>query len=331
MQINILFEFKTGAWGGGNQFLKALKNEFIRLGVYVENPEFADIILFNSHHNLSKILKLKQKYPEKKFIHRVDGPIFLIRNKDIAIDKLIFKFSQEIADFSIFQSHWSLDKCKKLGFEGENIAVIYNAPDPDLFNRNGKYAFDISKKIRIIANSWSPSWSKGFGIYQYLDVNLDFNKYEFVFVGNSPVKFENILQINPLPSIELAKELKKSAIFITASKNDPCSNSLIEALSCGLPAVAFNDGGHPELIQNGGEVFEKHDEIIGKIEKIAKDYLVYQKNIPNYNISEIANQYQNIFFTISASPAKELSLAKHAALRYAIIWARVRQIFEKFL
>jgi len=87
-------------------------------------------------------------------------------------------------------------------------------------------------KVKLIASSWSNNWRKGFDIYRFLDENLDFSKYEMTFVGNSPVKFKNIKQIPPVESRDLAELLRTHHIYITASQNDPCSNSLIEALSC---------------------------------------------------------------------------------------------------
>ena len=55
----IVYNFKDGAWGGGNQLLKALRKCFIKKRCYVESPEDADVILFNSHHELKSVLKLK--------------------------------------------------------------------------------------------------------------------------------------------------------------------------------------------------------------------------------------------------------------------------------
>ena len=99
------------------------------------------------------------------------------------------------------------------------------------------------------------------------------------FVGNSPVEFANIKSLQPVDSRELARILHQHDIYITASQNDPCSNSLIEALSCGLPAVALRDGGHPELVLNGGELFSSTQDVIEKIEQVAKNYHQYQSGI----------------------------------------------------
>jgi glycosyltransferase involved in cell wall biosynthesis len=287
-----MFEFKEGPWGGGNQFLKALKNEFIKIGVYEEIPEKADVILFNSHHNLKKVISLKQEFPSKIFVHRVDGPIFLIRNRDLHIDKTLFEINHKVADATIFQSNWSKLKCYSLALKRNNFeTIIMNAPDPSIFNRKGKIPLGENRKIRLIATSWSSNWNKGFDVYKWLDENLDFSKYEMTFIGNSPIKFKNIKWIRPLPSEELAKQLKQHDIFITASRKDPCSNSLIEALHCGLPAIAYNDGGHPEIIGAGGELFNKPEEIPNLIEKIILNYDYYLSSINLPTLDEVGEQY----------------------------------------
>lgn len=48
MKVSILVDLKEGPYGGGNQFLKALKKYFTSLGVYERNPNKVDIVIFNS-------------------------------------------------------------------------------------------------------------------------------------------------------------------------------------------------------------------------------------------------------------------------------------------
>jgi len=286
MKIHILYKFQNQPWGGGNQFLKALKKELARMEVYEENPEKADVILFNSHHNFKEVFKIKKKFKEKILIHRIDGPLYLTRGKSKDLDRIIYKFNELIADGIVFQSNWCREQNKKFfKISAKYVTVIYNASDKEIFNRQKK-SFN-PDKIKLVASCWSPNWRKGFEIYKYLDENLDFLKYEMTLVGNSPTRFKNIKYIKPVRSGELAEILKQHDIYVTASQNDPCSNSLIEALSCGLPAVVLNDGGHPELIQNGGELFYTKEDIIEKIDKIAKNYYHYQFKIPEFSIKKI--------------------------------------------
>ncbi|MCF6366598.1 MAG: glycosyltransferase [Bacteroidales bacterium] len=292
MKINIFYKINKGPYGGGNQFLKALRDYFISINVYEENSANADIILFNSHHNFSELIKFKQKHPEKIFVHRIDGPVTFIRKNDTQTDRLIYKINNIIADASIFQSDWSKQKNYELGIKKKKFeSIIINAPNPLIFNNQKKTSFNKNSKVRLIATSWSHNLIKGFEVYKWLDESLDFSKYEMTFCGNSPFKFRNIRHIKPLPSTKLAKELKKHDIFITASQKDPCSNSLIEALHCGLPAIVLNDGGHPEIIKKGGVVFNNKEEIPQLIEIIIADYDFYSSIINLPNMTETGKKY----------------------------------------
>lgn len=268
-KVHICFGFKNGPWGGGNQFLKNLRNYLKENKLYTNSYKKADVILFNSHHRLIKILMLKLLYPKKTFVHRLDGPIYYIRNKDKYKDKYIHFINRIIADVSIFQSRFSYMKNVKLGYKPRiKDAIIYNVTDKKIFNTKGKESS--GKKIRLVASSWSNNMNKGFDVYDYLDKNLDFSKYDMTFIGNSPIKFKNIKMIGPLNSEDLAKELKEYDIYVTASKKDPCSNSLIEAIQCGLIPIALHDGGHPELLRYRN-TFKNKEEFIEVLENIIEE------------------------------------------------------------
>jgi glycosyltransferase involved in cell wall biosynthesis len=313
MKMHILYNFKDGAWGGGNQFLKALQKCFIKVGFYAESPEDADVILFNSHHKLNSVIKLKKRHPEKIFAHRIDGPIFRIRNCDLELDQDVFLINSNLTDVSIFQSNWSYQKCLELGYKKNRYErIIHNGADPNIFNRENRIEFAADRKIKLIATSWSDNWRKGFHLYKWLDETLDFDRYDFTFIGNSPVRFTKVQHINPLSSKELSKQLKKHDIFITASENDPCSNSLIEALSCGLPAVVKNenDGGHPELIKNGGIPFNTEQECLNAIETVANNYGRYQRNIDVDTIEKTATEYYETMYKLYKLYVREEYLPK---------------------
>lgn len=314
MKVSILVDLKEGPYGGGNQFLKALKKYFTSLGVYERNPNKVDIVIFNSFP-FGEEYRFKQAYNLKKkgkiLIHRVDGPIFLGRGKDLIVDKIIHNFNKFLADGTIFQSCWSMEENFKLNMEKNKYeTVIHNAPDKDLFNKNNKITFETKRKIRLITNSWSKNWNKGFKIYKYLDKNLDFSRYEMTFIGNSPIKFININRIRPLKSKELAEQLKQHDIFISAAKNESCSNALIEALACGLPSVVINSGSNAELVNNKDLIFHNEHDIIEKIEKIVRNYEFYQKNITLLNLEETGKMYYDFCNRIYEDFKKQKYYAK---------------------
>ncbi|MFX1298106.1 MAG: glycosyltransferase [Promethearchaeota archaeon] len=340
IKISIVYDFHTGPWGGANQFLKALKQEFINRNFYVDNPKDADCILFNSHHSLKRILQLKLCFREKIFLHRVDGPIFLIRKKNYEIDKQIYEINNHIADATIFQSKWSKEMNSRLGMKKNYFeTIIPNAVNHEIFFPKSDVQDLSQRKCKLIAASWSPSFSKGFDLYKFLDENLDFNKYSMIFVGNTPITFNNIKHVLPLRSEELAEELRNNDIFITGSRNDPCSNALIEALSCGLPCLVLNDGGHPEILGQGGEVFNTFEECIEKLELLRINYNHYRSKIKIPKIEYITKNYVRFITKIlklqqeGKYKAKEIKKINYylIILKFQFINSSIKSLSKKFL
>lgn len=315
MKINIFFYIKDNPWGGGNQFLKGLRKALVEKGVYCEKATQADALIVNSHHYLKKSLIIKYRFPNKLFVHRIDGPISLIRSHNNWTDSLIFSYNNLFADGTIFQSNWSKEQCIEKGLiKPANSTIIHNAPDPSIFYKSSDFKPKNHERIKILASSWSSNVKKGFHIYTHLDNTLDFSKYEMTFVGRSPVNFKNIKMYSPMDSKKLAEIIKEHDIFITASSDDPCSNSLIEALCCGLPALAIRSGGHPEIVKESGMIFNSKKDVIESIEKISNNLNFFQNNISVRSLSEVADAY--IGFTqilLAKSKEKKLSIKKVTA------------------
>lgn len=289
MKLYILYDIKNSMWGGGNQFLKNLRRRLQLNGAYSENIEDADIILFSSHHQMDEVIRAKIRYPDKHFVHRM-GSVFTLTRGDKYLDRLVLDLNENIADGTIFQSNWQQQMYHSIGMPIGLETVIINAPDSGIFNtrRNGRCD---RGRIRLITTGWSMGDTKGFDIYEHLDEHLDFKKYQFLFIGNTKKKFENIESFPSQISMVVASLLKGSDIFITATEHDACSNSLIEALHCGLPAVARNSGGHPELVKGGGVLFKGKEDVLVAIDKVAENLEEYRNEINPPKDSKITQEY----------------------------------------
>ncbi|CAN2040225.1 Glycosyltransferase family 1 protein [Candidatus Magnetomoraceae bacterium gMMP-15] len=300
MKITILYKFRDTSWGGANQFLKALRNYFKQTGCYEDNPELSDVILFisypfNDERLFTIVKKLKKKKKNIIVVNRMNGPICLYRDKDFELDKINFEFNYKVADGTVYQSEWSRQKCYDLGMRENNYeTVIMNAPDPQIFYPLRQHDENINfHKIKLIAVSWSDNPKKGFDIYKYLDSHLDFKRYQMTFVGNSHYKFNNIIQIKPVISIELAKILREHDIFVFGSKIETCSNSLIEALHCGLSVVARNNSSQPEVIGKGGVLFNGINDILSSIDTVADNLQIYKNSIKANHLNNVGKEYYN--------------------------------------
>lgn len=303
-EVSIVHQFMKPPYGGGNQFLLALKNELALQGLEVNANKIGyrtKNVLFNSFNfDMDKLrLQLSSKRRlHMKTIHRVDGPISAYRGNGLEIDQAIFNVNRELADVSVFQSYFSLNKHLELGLDfGKNVHVITNAVNPTYFYpKVEKPSFQGGGGVvKIIASSWSSNPRKGLETFKWLDKNLNFNNYQMTFIGNINANLENIKVLPAAPSAEVGVALREHDIYITASLNDPCSNALIEALSCGLPALYKKSGGHAEIVKGAGLGFDENEEIPTLLEKMVQGYNDYRKSIKVPTISEVAKQYRSLF------------------------------------
>jgi len=290
----ILVDFKDGPWGGGNQFLKGLRFELQARNNWADTADKADVILFNSHHKLEEVVRFRRDFPNKMFLHRVDGPMAYRGKAGVRLDRKIFRTNQIIADGTIFQSHWSrsqsyLNGMKKNTYE----AVIHNAPDPTIFHpgHKDKPLSHKDRKTRLIACSWSASQEKGFDIYHFLDQNLDYDRYQMTFVGRVDRPFQNIRMVGPLDPVNLARELRSHDLFIFASKLEACSNSLLEALHCGLPAVVRIGSSNQEITRDNAIRFRESADVLEKIDTAIQQLVGRNRPIGLDTISDVCAKY----------------------------------------
>ena len=294
--LSIFHVFKPPPSGGGHQFLRAFWKKAEANGLCVENNVISRTTracLLNSFNFSERRLSMT-RHSSVLYVHRVDGPIDVYRGRDDGVDKHIHAVNLRFADKTIFQSQYSLEKHLNLGMNFKNPTVILNAADPEIFHSRGRVEFSRSRKTRLIASSWSDNLNKGAMVYQWLDEHLDWGRYEMTFVGRSPVTFKNIHMLPAVDSYRMAELFREHDVYVTASKNDPCSNSLIEALTCGLPAIHLQSGGHPEIVKQAGAGFEAAEQIPELLNQLTGQYEAVQSRIAIPSIEEVSEQYLKV-------------------------------------
>ena len=317
--IHILGELKAGPWGGGNQFLKALREYLRGCGAYAETLDVAQAVLANGHQwgpYLYEMFRAKRVNPNLVVLHRVDGPMAVVRGREDnrILDDAIIRFNRHFADGTIFQSNWSRGLCLAGGMDAnKRQTVLFNAPDPSLFHPSTVMR-PTSGKVRIVSTSWSSNWRKGFDVFEYLDNHLDFSKYEFTFVGNSRISFRNVRHLPAIPSDVLADELRAHDIFLQASQMEACSNSLIEAMNCGLVPVARNNSSHPEIVGDAGVLYEGVGDVLDAIEKAVSIRADCLARLPgDHTLTRIGHAYLEFAADVSRRPVARPTMAGFAA------------------
>lgn len=294
--ISIFHDFVPPPSGGGHQFLRALKREWERRGFRVEVNSVSGstrACLLNSF-NFDDVRFRLLRRSGCRTIHRVDGPLAIYRGSDDGTDRKIADWNREFADGTIMQSQFSLQAHEGLGLSFREPVVIPNATDPDLFFPGDQRPPLSGRKLRVLSASWSDNPNKGARTYEWLDRNLDFSRIDYTFVGRLASPMDHIRIVPPVSSHEMADLLRAHDVYLTASRNDPCSNSLIEALSCGLPAVYLKSGGHPELAGEAGVGFESAEEIPALLDQLAVSLEDWRRQIRVPQIADIAGRYLQV-------------------------------------
>jgi glycosyltransferase involved in cell wall biosynthesis len=164
-------------------------------------------------------------------------------------------------------SRWLADCARKSPlFKNSNMEVIPNGIDLTRFSpRDKRLCRDIlflpqSKKIILCGGiNCKNDKRKGFDLLlpALLHLKGTISDVELVIIGESkpatvpdvgfPVNYLGILN----DEISLALAYGAADVFVAPSREENLSNMVLEAISSGLPCVAFDIGGMPDLIEHG--------------------------------------------------------------------------------
>jgi glycosyltransferase involved in cell wall biosynthesis len=294
--LSVFHEFHPPPYGGGNQFLLALVRELRARGLVLETNRLSGgtpACLFNSFNfDFARLRRFTRD--GVRMVHRVDGPIGVYRGFDDGTDRRIVTVNRDLADATIVQSQFSLAKHRELGLELRDPVVIPNTVDPSIFHPPPVHEPAGDRPLRVITTSWSDNPRKGADILGWIDRNLDLAAFEFTFAGRTQERFERIRSVGPLASEALADLLRMHDVYLAASRDDPCSNALLEGLACGLPAAFLRSGGHPELVGDGGLGFDEPEEIPSVLGRLRDELEQRRAATRVAPLEEVADRYLEV-------------------------------------
>lgn len=298
--LALFHEFEPAPAGGAHQALRALLVELRRRGVRVAHdaiPPGTRACLFNSFNfDFDRLDYFARRRPAGcRMVHRVGAVTTLYRGFDDGSDARVADVNRRLADATLAISQATIDMYASIGIELVDPHVVHNPVDPAIFHPHGRVAWDPERRTRLVAVSWSDNPRKGGPVLRWLESALDPDRYELTFVGNVGERFERSRHVPPLPSHELADLLREHDVFVTATQHDAYSNALVEALSCGLPAIYLDDdGGSREAVGDAGFGFRDQGEIPELLERLRQEYEERQARIALPSLAEIVDGYLRV-------------------------------------
>jgi glycosyltransferase involved in cell wall biosynthesis len=293
--LALFHEFADPPAGGGHQSLRAFVAECRRRGLRIETNSLSPstrAVLFNSFNfDFERLERLAARAAGVRMVHRVGAVTSLYRGFDDGTDRRVAELNHRFAHATIAISHATVAMYREIGIELVEPRVIYNPCDPAVFHSVGRLPFSRTRKTKVICSSWSDNRRKGGPTYAWLDRNFDWERYELTFVGNTRESFTRARTIAPLPSHELAELLRQHDVYVTATEHDAYSNALVEALSCGLPAVYLESGGSAEAVKDAGFGFREREEIPALLDRLVDEYEERRAAISLPPLEQIVDDY----------------------------------------
>jgi len=314
VKVYISFKITDKPAGGGNNFLKYLALSLEQRNLLTQKIRDADIVLINSHHNIIKNILIKFFFKRKIFVHRVDGKLSLHRTSKIW-DNLVELQNLIIANATIFQSNWSKQIWAKT-LNSMNYRIILNQADSKIFKVAQPKR--LSKPFTLAYLSFSQNKNKGGSLIKWLEKEQ--NNFNIVLntIG-SEITDKDKLKSGKVSQQTIAGRLSECHALIYPSLNDACSNVILEALAMGLPVIALNSGGNPEIVGNAGVLFSDKNEIQKAIKEIQKNYFQYSRNALKItsNLNSI-EKYLEYFKELTVTQKYENNVSKLKILQTAL-------------
>jgi hypothetical protein len=254
-KIAISLKPKSSPWGGGNQVVEQLIAYLEAKGHKVTfqlTPDITAILLVDPRpsettmFSLEEIVEFKQAHPQVRCIHRINECD--MRKGTHEVDEILHRANQ-VADYTIFISHWLRDYFMERWFEPHlPHRVIQNGADEKIFYPQLDKELPAGGMCRIVTHHWSDNWNKGFRIYEQVDRLIaqgELEGFALMVIGRWPaaIRWRAAVTHAPTRGKKLASLLRQNHLYLTGSVWEPCGMHHIEGAQCGLPLVYHEDGG----------------------------------------------------------------------------------------
>lgn len=317
LRVSLNVERISGAHGGASKFATNLQTHLEGQGhdVFRELvPDLDCILIISSDPDLSlasyghvDIEEYVQLNPETVVVQRVNG-CDEQRGNDLGYNDHVLA-ANEVTDRAVFVSEFMKRLFERKGMvTDETDTVIHNAADREIYNPDGRAAWETDEKLRCVTHHWSTNFMKGFDVYERFDTLLNYEPYsemfEFTYVGRKPtgVEFENANYVEPLSGQELADELKNHHFYVTGARHEAGPNHVSEGLQCGLPMLYLDTGALPEYSEPFGIEFD----LTNFEENLLRMYEQYptlreQMLDCDYSATRTMTEYESVFLDAAGS------------------------------
>ena len=179
--------------------------------------------------------------------------------KRLRVRRVLGRWVREYTCVSRHLERWLLDIVQVKG----RVSQIYNGVDAQEFAPRSE-GTEIRRKLGIAESAFVagvvgrlvPIKNHTVLFQAFRELVKERSDAYLVVVGDGPererleaLKFKNIILLGDRSDVSAI--LQAFDVFVLASQNEGISNTILEAMATGLPVIATNVGGNPELVEDG--------------------------------------------------------------------------------
>ncbi len=260
--------------GGPVSFQNRLMAGLSARGVTVHHDPLAEdvaVILVNGgSKRLSALWKARRR--GVRIVQRLNGMNWIHRRRPTHLrqflraeinNRLLAFIRRHLADEIVYQSNFARTWWRTVyGKSGLPSRVIYNGVDLNIFTSAGLHQrptdfFRIQLVEGHLGGGNETGLANGIALTRLLSQELD-QLVELMVVGDVPPAVKTHWQQQTgtrlvwggtVDSDQIPIINRSAHLLFSSDLNAACPNSVIEALACGLPVIAFATGSLPELIE----------------------------------------------------------------------------------
>lgn len=290
-RLRIFFNYRTvpGPWGGANSFLRSLQRAFVEdpeLEIVTDEHAECDVFFLNQLYRGPGRPRFSRRFLSNAQLHRLRqfGTISLWRawqrrfmtgaaqrpaivcrlvnhsehayGKPNREQKELFRALQHTA-LDIFQTHYLHEVFQASGYAKPDYKVIHNGVDQSIFHDRGRVNRCSGKPLVLVSSAMTRRATKRFDLIAALSEQPGVESYHFG-IWPEDIPKGRIRLLGRFGHAEIASFFREKAhAFVHPAEKDICPNTVIEAMSCGLPVFYSRLGGTAELVGECGVALDQ--------------------------------------------------------------------------
>jgi glycosyltransferase involved in cell wall biosynthesis len=313
--------------GGPATFMQNLKDYLDNTGYeYSEKLNQVQAIFFPISFDRPALNKIKKR--NGKIIQRLDGIWYPEKHghEYKEMNRYVRDIYINYADHVVFQSQYSRRQCFEMLGEiaEERYSLIYNGVDKSIFYPDPEHT--TAEKFKIVTTGNFRNADMIEPVVKALDILSNDYYFEFNLIG--PIRNNHLSSLlnrdwivchGPKNREQIATMLRKMNLFVYSHLNPPCPNSVLEAISTGLPVVGFDSGSMSELCHFSkdllayvnDDIFQRYedfdaDKLAEKFRLCFDNYVKFREtaleHAIDYSFEKCGAEYVKVFEDVMSKP-----------------------------